>query len=52
MLILLPTTINKLTAQLQGPYEILQQVGKVTYEIHMPNRRKKINIYHVNLLLK
>ena len=52
VLVLLPTTTNKLTAQWQGPYRVLRQVGKVTYELYMPSRRKKRNIYHINLLRK
>ena len=52
VLVLLPTTTNKLTAQWQGPYRVLRQVGKVTYELYMPSRRKKRNIYHINLLCK
>ena len=38
MLVLLPTTTNKLTAQWQGPYRVLRQVGKVTYELYMRRR--------------
>uniref|UniRef100_A0A1X7UTX2 Integrase catalytic domain-containing protein n=1 Tax=Amphimedon queenslandica TaxID=400682 RepID=A0A1X7UTX2_AMPQE len=49
VLVLLPTTTNKLTAQWQGPYQVLRQVAKVTYELYM---RKKKNIYHINLLRK
>ena len=52
VLVLLPTTTNKLTAQWQGPYQVLRQVGRVTYELYMPSRRKRKNIYHINLLRK
>ena len=52
VLVLLPTTTNKLTIQWQGPYRVLRQVGKVTYELYMPSRRKKRNIYHIHLPCK
>ena len=35
MLILLPTTAKKLTAEWQGPYCITKGVGKVDYKIHL-----------------
>ncbi|CAL9691326.1 unnamed protein product [Knipowitschia caucasica] len=50
VLLLLPTTENKLLAKWHGPYEVTKQVGKVTYELHMPDRKKKHQVFHVNLL--
>ena len=47
---LLPTSINKLLAQWQGPYCILQRVGKVNYEVTDKRKRKKV--IHVNMLKK
>ena len=39
-------------AQWQGPYPVLQQVGLVTCEIDVVNRRKKKQVLHVNMLCK
>jgi len=39
-------------AQWQGPYPVLQQVGSVTYEIDVIDRRKRKQILHVNMLRK
>lgn len=50
VLLLLPTTENKLLAHWQGPYRITRQLGPVTYELEMPGRRKTRQVYHVNLL--
>lgn len=50
VLILLPTTTSKLTAQWQGPYEVVRRVGKVNYLIWMHDQRKKRKIFHVNML--
>lgn len=50
VLLLLPTTTNKLMAKWQGPYRIIKRMGKVNYLVEMPDRRKKKNVYHVNLL--
>ena len=45
VLVLLPTSTNALMAQWQGPYEVLKQVGKVTYCINMHDRRKRKRIF-------
>ncbi|KAL2089206.1 hypothetical protein ACEWY4_016105 [Coilia grayii] len=50
VLLLLPTTENKLLARWQGPYRVCRQLGPVTYEIEMPERRKAKQVFHVNLL--
>ena len=50
VLVLLPTSTNKLLAEWQGPYVVTRRIGKVNYEIHMPNRRKQKQIFHVNML--
>ena len=50
VLVLLPTTTSKLTAQWQGPYQVLQQVGPVDYSIATPDRRKKKTLFHINML--
>ena len=50
VLLLLPTDDNKLLAKWHGPYEITRRTGEVTYEVHMPERGKKKQTFHVNLL--
>ena len=50
VLVLLPTTSNKLFAQWQGPYRMLHRVGEANYEVHMPHKRKRKTIFHVNML--
>ena len=50
VLMLLPTSGNKLLAQWQGPYCVVRKVGKVNYEIDMANKRKRRKIFHVNML--
>ena len=50
MLVLLPTSTNKLLAEWCGPYPILRRVNDVNYEINMTDRRKKKRIFHVNML--
>ena len=50
VLLLLPTSENKLVAKWQGPYRVCRQLGPVTYEIEMPERRKTKQTFHANLL--
>ena len=50
VLVLLPTSSSKLLAEWQGPYEISQRIGKVNYEVVMPNRRKRQQLFHINML--
>ena len=50
VLLLLPTSDCKLLTKWHGPYEVSKQVGKVTYELYMPERLKKYQTFHVNLL--
>ena len=52
VLILLPTTTNKLQAQWQGPYQVVKRVSKVDYLVNLHDRRKKNRVYHVNMLRK
>ena len=44
VLVLLPTSSNKLLARWQGSYRILYKVGKVNYEVEMLNKRKRRKI--------
>ena len=50
MLVLLPSSTNKLSAEWQGPYPIERKVGKVDYEVNMGDRRNKLRVFHVNML--
>ena len=50
VLVLLPTTTDKLTAQWQGPYQVLERKGKVTYSVDMHDKRKRTRVFHVNML--
>lgn len=50
VLLLLPTSESSLLAKWQGPYEITKKTGPVTYELHLPDRRKNHQVFHVNLL--
>ena len=50
VLVLLPTTSNKLLAQWQGPYRVLRRVGEVNYKVYMPDKRKRKAILHINML--
>ena len=50
VLVLLPSSTSKLTAQWQGPYQVLSRVGDVNYLVYMPDHKKKKRILHVNML--
>lgn len=38
VLLLLPTSDNKLLTKWHGPYEITKQVSKLIYELYMPEK--------------
>ena len=50
VLVLLPTSTNKLLAQWQGPYTIQKRIGDVNYEVDMSDTRKRRRVFHVNML--
>uniref|UniRef100_A0A803JMY6 Gypsy retrotransposon integrase-like protein 1 n=1 Tax=Xenopus tropicalis TaxID=8364 RepID=A0A803JMY6_XENTR len=50
VLVLVPTVESKFLAKWQGPYEIVEKVGEVNYKVRQPDKRKQIQLYHVNLL--
>ena len=52
VLILLPTSENKLLAKWKGPYKIIEKVGEVNYKVATPDSPKKKRIMHVNMLRK
>ena len=49
VLVLLPTSASKLTAQWQGPYRVVECMGKVNYAVHMHDHRKHRRVFHVNM---
>ena len=52
VLVLLPTDSNKLLAQWQGPYPIIQQTGPVDCCVDMYDRQKHKHVFHINMLKK
>lgn len=50
VVLLLPTSDNKLLTRWQGPFKVLRKMGPTTYEIATPHHRKKKQTFHVNLL--
>ena len=50
VLVLLPTSSQKLSAQWQGPYRVERRVGKVNYVVDMHDRRKRKRVFHINML--
>ena len=52
VLVLLPSTTNKLLAQWQGPYPVIRKITPVTYEVDMFDHKKPKRMFHVNMLKK
>ncbi len=52
VLVLLPTSSNKLLAKWMGPYPLLCKVSPVSYEVDMYDHAKRKRIFHVNMLWK
>lgn len=50
VLLLLPSSTNKLLAKWQGPYTVTRKMGPVTYEVLHPEKKKSKQTYHINLL--
>ncbi|CAM5094227.1 unnamed protein product, partial [Eretmochelys imbricata] len=50
VMVLVPTAESKLSAQWQGPCEVVEPVGEVTYKVQQPGRQKQEQIYYINLL--
>ena len=50
VLVLLPTSSSKLLAQWQGPYQVGEQTGKVTYRMDMHDNRKRRRVFHIIML--
>ena len=52
VLVLLPTSTQKLLAQWHGPYRVVQRMGRVNYKVDMQDKKKRHRIFHVNMLRK
>ena len=52
VLLLLPSSTTKFVAQWQGPYEVTRRTGKVNYEILIPDKGGRKQIFHINYLKK
>ena len=52
VLVLLPTSTSKLTAQWQGPYNVIRAMGRVNYLVDMHDRQKRKRVFHINMLRK
>ena len=50
VLVLLPLSGHPLKAQFHGPYEIIWRVSDLDYILRTPDRRKKIQLCHVNVI--
>ena len=50
VLVLLPTSTNKLRAQRQGPYTVLQRNGPANYVIDTHSKQKRHRTFHVNMI--
>jgi hypothetical protein len=50
VLVLLPMPGSPLRAKFSGPYVITRRTGDVDYEVSTPDRRRKKQLCHVNLL--
>ena len=46
----LPTSTNKLLAQWQGPYQVFERSGHVTYLVDMFDKKERRRVFHVNML--
>lgn len=50
VLILLPTSTNKLVAKWMGPYPITERLGKTTYRVRTGSGAKGIRVFHINMM--
>ncbi|KAI4887612.1 hypothetical protein NFI96_008963 [Prochilodus magdalenae] len=50
VLLLLPTSDTGLLAKWQSPYEVHKKTGDTTYELYLPDRKKKFQNFHINVL--
>ena len=52
VLILLPISDTGLLAKWQGPYIVNKKINQTTYEIMMPDHKKGMHSFHINMLRK
>ena len=52
VLVLLPTETSKLLAQWHRPYPVLRRLSAVNYEVDMYDKKKRRQIFHINMLRK
>ena len=52
VLVLLPTSTQKLLAQWHGPYTVVERKGRVNYKVDMHNKKKRYRTLHINMLRK
>uniref|UniRef100_A0A672H0E6 Integrase catalytic domain-containing protein n=1 Tax=Salarias fasciatus TaxID=181472 RepID=A0A672H0E6_SALFA len=50
VLLMLPSSDNKLLAKWKGPYKVRRKQSDTVYEIEMPERRNPRQTFHINLL--
>ena len=50
VLVLLPIPGNPLKASFSGPWEIIKKISEINYLVETPNRRKKHQLCHINML--
>lgn len=50
VLVLVPNSACKFLATWLGPYTVVEWMGPVNYRLRQPGRRKKEQLYHINLL--
>ncbi|XP_052406338.1 uncharacterized protein LOC127952096 [Carassius gibelio] len=50
VLVMLPTSENKLLGKWQGPFEVTKKMGTTTYEIATPGQARAHRVLHINLL--
>ena len=50
VLVLLPSSTNKLLAKWQGPYPVKKVISPVTYEVDMFDHKKRRRVFHINML--
>ena len=48
--VLLPLSGHPLKARFHGPYEIIRKVSDLNYVLKTPDRRKKIQLCHINVI--
>ncbi len=52
VMVLVPNSVYKLLASLQGPYIVTEKIGPITYRVCQPGRRRADQLYHINLQKK